>query len=560
MASAFDQLTAPGAPFELELSEGPHGPVRNFAKRHRSMGALVDAAGRRGAAEFLVQGERRVSFAEFASAVRGTAREWIGIDGLARGDRVAILGHNSIDWLIAAFAATSVGAVVVALNTAWSSPELEFVLQDSGSRFLVADSRLLARIDGQPWLPPSVRTLDPDGRPDLPRFSDLVRNTEEPFDSPVEEPDPFALLYTSGTTGSPKGCITTHMGTIAQIRLAILTGVLAKQPSSAPPESSSPGGGTKPTPPTLLATTPLFHVSGLHAGIGLALASGSKVVLTGGRFDPDEVVSLIEREHVTAWGAVPTMIHRVVDCPAAQAADLSSLQHVSVGGAPLPPDVLARAQALLGVRAGARLGNGYGLTETHGAITMNAGSDLTTRPTSVGRPTPLVDIRIMDSDGAPLPAGAVGEVEVSGPTVTAGYWNRPEATAEALSGGWLRTGDLGYLDAEGYLFLVDRVTQMIIRGGENVYCAEVEGVLGLASEVDEAAVFGVADADLGERVEAAVHLVPGMDATEAGLRSFVAERLAGYKVPDRIHMIGEPLPRNAAGKIMKDELRSLSSR
>jgi long-chain acyl-CoA synthetase len=280
------------------------------------------------------------------------------------------------------------------------------------------------------------------------------------------------------------------------------------------------------------------------------------VVLTQGRFDPSEILELIERERVTMWGAVPTMVHRVVDCPQAEPTDLSSLEHVSIGGAPLPPDVLERARALLGARV--RLGNGYGLTETHGPITMNAGSSLADRPDSVGRPTPLIDIRIVTDSGT-APAGTVGEVQVHGPTVTPGYWNRAEDNAQQLQGGWLRTGDAGYLDADGYLYLVDRLKDMIIRAGENVYCSEVEAALARIPEVDEAAVFGVPDPDLGERVEAAVRLVEDADADAQALLRALDGKLARYKIPARIHLLGEPLPRNAAGKLLKGEIRALSS-
>lgn len=552
--AAFALLTGPGAPFELETVTTPHGPARNFARRDRSMSALVERAAGRGDATFLVHAGHRLSFAEFAGIVRGTAAGWIEGHGLEKGDRVAVLGENSIAWLVAMFSATAAGAIGVAINTSWSRDEVAFALEDSSARFLVVDAGLVEEVAPLLHQVASLEALLIMGLPadDGVAFDSIVRSSDEVVRVAIDEHDPFAILYTSGTTGRPKGCVTTHAGTIAQIRLAILTGVLGKR-ASAPEGSRSPRGR-----PTLLATTPMFHVSGLHAAVGLALATGTTVVMTEGRFDPGEVLRLIDQERVTMWGAVPTMVHRLVECPEARAADLSSLEHVSIGGAPLPPTVMERARSLLPV--GAKLGNGYGLTETHGPVTMNAGQSLADRPDSVGRPTPLVEVRIVAPDGNVRLTGEVGEVQVRGATVTPGYWNRPDENADVFAEGWLRTGDLGYVDEDGFLYLVDRLKDMVIRAGENVYCAEVEAALCLLPGVDEAAVFGVADPDLGERVEAAVHPVRGATLDSQELRRSLQRHLARYKVPDRIVILERPLPRNAAGKVVKDEVRRLSIR
>jgi long-chain acyl-CoA synthetase len=545
-ADAVARLTGPGAPFEVETVDGPAGPVRAFTRRERSIRALIDRSARRGDAEFIVQGDRRLSFEAFAALVRGTSRFLVGEAGLVRGDRVAVVGANSIDWLLAVLGAAGAGGVAVALNNLWTGDELAFALADSGARFVVADADLAERLaPHRPSLPALERVLVMGSNP--------VEPAEEWPPVAIDEADPFVIIYTSGTTGRPKGCITTHQGTLAQARSVILNMLIDRELAG--------GAGAAPAPPdrprrqtALLATSPLFHVSGLHAAICLSVATGTKVVLPGGRFDPAEVLRLIETERITAWGGVPTMIHRVVDCPDIDRRDLSSLENVTMGGAPLPPDVLERATVKLGAKAS--LGNGYGLTETHGAVTMNAGRGLVDRPSSVGRPSPLVDLRIVDETGAVAPAGQVGEIQARGVLVTPGYWNRPDDNAAGFCDGWFRTGDLGFLDADGFLHVVDRLKDVIIRGGENIYCTEVEDALAAAPEVDEAAVFGLPDPDLGERVVAVASLGAGRSTTEAALRDFLAGRLARYKLPDRIAVTDEPLPRNATGKVMKAELRA----
>jgi len=521
--STVARLTGPGGPLELETVEGPAGPVRRFARREGSIRELIDRSAKRGDAEFLVQGGRRLTFEQFAGLVRGASLMMAGQLGLRRGDRVAVVGANSIDWLVAVFGAVCAGGVAVVLNDHWTADELAFAVEDSGARFHFADPALAEQIGA-------------------------VESSAEWPAVTIDETDPFVIMYTSGTTGRPKGCITTHQGTLAQVRSVILKAVLDRE------LTGDSGAGGPRRQPALLATSPLFHVSGLHAAICLSLATGTKVVFPTGRFDPAEVLRLIEEERITAWGGVPTMIHRVVDCPDIERRDLTSLESVVSGGAPLPPDVLARAQKTLGVKAS--LGNGYGLTETHGAVTMNAGRSLVERPTSVGRPSPLVDLRIVAEDGVVLPAGEVGEIQVRGVIVTPGYWNRPADNAAAFTDGWFRTGDAGWLDGDGFLHLADRLKDMIIRGGENVYSVEVEDALGSATEIDECAVFGLPDADLGERVAAVVVLVPGASTDEAELRALVGRQLARYKIPDRILVSDEPLPRNATGKIDKAELRA----
>jgi len=294
-------------------------------------------------------------------------------------------------------------------------------------------------------------------------------------------------------------------------------------------------------------------VGGIHSGVCTAMTAGAKIVFPVGKFDPEQAMRLIEREKVTVWGAIPTMLHRVVHHPKLKQYDLSSLRAISFGGAPTPPETIERAREVLPVEPS--FANAYGLTETHGIATLNGGKDLLGRKTSIGRPIPVLEMKIVDDAGAELREGKLGELVIYGPTVTPGYWNRPEATAETVRQGWLHTGDLGYRDREGFYFVVDRAKDMILRGGENVYCVEIENCMADHAEIDEAAVIGVPDLELGERVKAIVRRVPGSTLSAEEVRRHVGLHLAAFKVPEFVEFIDKPLPRNPAGKILKNLLR-----
>jgi long-chain acyl-CoA synthetase len=544
-------LTAPGAPFEIVEETVQGRTLRAFAKRERSLREKVATAAAHLDKDFLVQGERRISYADFAKLVWGAARALQHDHGLAKGDRVAILSYNCPDWIIALFGATSVGAIGVGLNGWWATEEIEYGLNDSGSRFLVVDERLYPRVE--PLLG-KLETLEkvfyigdspPSGT--LP-IDELLLPHDTPPDVPLDEDDPFVILYTSGTTGRSKGCITTHGGTIAQV-----TGIVFANVAGAALSGRSLIGDDGPKQLAALLTSPLFHVGGLHSNLCTQMTIGSKLVFSEGRFDPEQVMQLIEREKITTWGAIPTMLHRVVHHEKVGEYDLSSLKAISFGGAPTAPETIDKAREVLPIEPS--FANAYGLTETHGVATSNGGKDLLGRKTSIGRPLPILDMKIVDEQGKEVAEGQLGELLIYGPTITPGYWNRPDATAETVREGWLHTGDLGYRDSEGFYFVVDRAKDMILRGGENVYCTEIENCLADHAEIDEAAVVGVPDAELGERVKAIVRRVPGSTLGENAVRSHVAAHLASFKVPEFVEFVTDPLPRNAAGKLLKNVLR-----
>jgi long-chain acyl-CoA synthetase len=283
------------------------------------------------------------------------------------------------------------------------------------------------------------------------------------------------------------------------------------------------------------------------------MTAGAKMVFTRGRFDPEQAMQLIQDEKITMWGAIPTLLHRVVHSPKIGDYDLSSLRAVSFGGAPTPPETIEKARQVLPIEPS--FTNVYGLTETHGVATLNGGKDLLDRKTSVGRPLPFVEMKIVDESGADVPDGQLGELLLYGPTITPGYWGRPEASAEAVREGWLHSGDLGYRDEDGFYFVVDRAKDMIIRGGENVYCTEIENCLAAHPEIDEAAVVGVEDLEMGEKVKAIVKRVPGSKLAPEGVQRHVAKHLASFKVPEFVEFTDRPLPRNPAGKLLKNVLR-----
>jgi long-chain acyl-CoA synthetase len=383
-------------------------------------------------------------------------------------------------------------------------------------------------------------------------LAELLLPASQPPEAPLEEDDPFVFLYTSGTTGRPKACITTHRGTIAQVMGIVFAGMAGAMLGTAKPIVGGEGGQ-----PAGLLTSPLFHVAGLHSSVCTLMATGAKVVFTTGKFDPEQVMRLIERERVTLWGAIPTMLHRVVHHPDVKKYDLSSLKSISFGGAPTPPETIEKAREVLPIEPS--MANAYGLTETHGVATTNAGTDLLRRRTAAGRPLPVLDVQIVDDSGREVPEGKLGELLFYGPTVTPGYWNKPEATAETVRDGWLHTGDIGYRDSEGFLFVVDRKKDMLIRGGENIYCTEIEHCLADHPDIEEAAIIGVPDPELGERVKAIVRRVPGSALDVESVRRHVAAHLAPFKVPEVVEFTDKPLPRNPAGKLLKNLLRGQGS-
>ncbi|HET6340512.1 MAG TPA: class I adenylate-forming enzyme family protein [Polyangiales bacterium] len=552
-AEAAAILQAAGSPFELATETVNGRTAKVFKTRERSMREKIANATVHGDKIFLVYGDWRITFTEFIEYVWGAAHVLEDDFGVKRHDRIAILAYNRPEWLIALFGGASIAAISVGLNGWWTTDEVLYGLNDSGARYLIVDDLLWERV--KPILPQakSLETIfyigdnPPEGTVSIKKL--LVRRTDAPT-APLEEDDPFVLLYTSGTTGRAKGCITTHRGTVAQVQ-GIFYNTFVHLLFKSAKEGTPP---TLPAAPATLLTSPLFHVAGLHSTVCASITAGSKLVFGPPKFDPEFALKTLQDEQVTSWMAIPTLLQRLLDYPKLQDYDLTSLTMISTGGAPTAPETVEKAHSLLKTKPS--LATSYGLTETHGMATSIGGDEYLERKNSVGRPTPIVEIRVVDDKGNDVKPGRPGLILVGGPTVTPGYWGRAEETNQTVIDGWLHTGDIGYFDKDGYLYISDRAKDMIIRGGENVYCVEIENCLADHPEIVEAAVIGVPDRDLGERVKAVVLRTEGSQLNAADVKAHVAKQLAKFKVPEEVEFTKDPLPRNPAGKILKNILRN----
>ena len=566
LAEVRAQLTGPGGPFEVVTEEVLGRPMQVYKDRMPSLRAIPEAAIGRGDDTFLVHGDRTYDFRGFVEQTNGLARALSDRCAIRPGDRVAVLSQNNPEWCLTFWATVSMGAILVGLNGWWKADEILYGLQDSGAKVLVADAkrfeRVADRLDEAPDLT-HVLLIDvgPDDFPNavasgvkLQRLDDLGVEPSDAFpDTPIAEDDAAVIFYTSGTTGKPKGAISTHRSMIANLQntlFSTLAGAMANPEAGSALASSG-------APTVSLLTSPLFHVSGCHSNLVVGLLAGVRLVIPEGRFDPVQVLRLIAANQVTVWATVPTMVWRVCEHPARHDYDTASVTTVAFGGSPSADELQRKvAETFPNVRS---TSNAYGLTETSSVATVISGSDAKRKPHSVGPAVPTVELRIMDAAGQVLAVGETGEVCVRGPILMKGYWNKPEATAEAIDGdGFLHTGDIGHLDDEGYLTITDRKKDMIIRGGENIYCVEIENRLVDHPAIADAAVIGVPHAELGEEVKAVVQVAPGAEGeapTADDVRRWVAAELADFKVPAHVELRTEPLPRNASGKLLKNVLR-----
>ena len=545
------QLTGPGGPFEVVEEDVGGVRMKVYRERMRSLREVAALARGYGDREFLVHGDRRLTYAEALDTVDAVSAALRDRFGVRPGDRVAVLSANNPEWCLTFWATVNLGAVLVGLNGWWKADEVVYGLQDSGAVVLVADRDRFARVADRLGEAPALRAVFlVDGEP--PAGDDRVHRFEEltagpapgPPTEPIGEDDPAVIFYTSGTTGRPKGAISTHRSMIANLQntvfLTLVNGML----------SGGDGGGL---PTASLLTSPLFHVSGCHSGLVVGTLAGIKLVMPVGRFDPEKALRLIQDERITVWATVPTMVWRVCEHPASREYDTSTVTTVAFGGSPSADELQRKVRATFpNVRT---TSNAYGLTESSSVATVISGQDALERPASVGRPLPVVDVRIAGPDGEPLPPGRTGEVLIRGPIVMPGYWGKPEATAATVRDGWLHTGDLGHLDGDGFLYITDRAKDMIIRGGENIYCVEIENRLVEHPKIADAAIIGVPHPELGEEVKAIVQVEPGAALTEDEVRDWVRATLADFKVPAHVELRDAPLPRNASGKLLKDVLR-----
>ncbi|MFV2172969.1 class I adenylate-forming enzyme family protein [Actinomadura sp. LOL_016] len=550
-------MTAPGQPFEMDEIDIRGVRTRVWKNAPPTLRDVLEASRAHGDADFIVYEDDRLTFADHYARAAAFARALVERYGVGKGDRVAIAMRNYPQWSVAFFGAAAAGAVAVPLNAWWSAAELEYGLRDSGAKVLVADTQRAERLAGAlPGLGAAVLVARPGGAlpPGAADFDAVVGAAladaggpaAVPPDVALDPEDDATIFYTSGTTGRPKGALGTHRNITGNpVGLAYGLASAGLRAGRALAELMAPQRRV-----TLLSV-PLFHATGCHSVLVSSALQGGTVVLMY-KWDAATALRLIERERVTGFGGVPTMAWQVLTSPDFDSYDTSSLTGVSYGGAPAAPALVDRIRERLPERVP---GNGYGLTETSSVTTYNGGVNYLEHPDSVGPPVAVCDVRVVGPDGADLPAGEVGELLIKGPNVIKGYWNRPEETARAFVDGWFHSGDLARVDDDGFVYIVDRAKDMLIRGGENVYCAEVEAALYEHPQVADCAVIGVPHDVLGEEVGAVVVPRPGASLTAEDAREFLAGRIAAFKVPAHWWFRGEGLPRNPGGKILKTRLR-----
>ncbi len=546
-------LTRPGQPFEIETITLSGNLIKSWKNAHTTLAATVEASKDFGDREYIVFQGERLTYREHYRQVARLANHLIDEFGIQKGDRVAIAMRNYPEWSVAFWAAAAAGAVVVPMNAWWTSAELEYGLVDSGSRILIVDEQRLAcvrKIESSLPVEHIVATRceqAPEGVIALETLLATGVDDRLPHVDLTPE-DNATLFYTSGTTGYPKGTLGTQRNFCSAAKTVPFCALQSLLRSGAGVVQLA---RIAKNPQVALLSVPLFHVTGCQALMSSLFSSGGKMVMMY-KWDPSTAVDLIEREGVTGVGGVPTMTRQLVDLPGIDKRNLSSITSVASGGAPVPPELLRRIRKTI---PGAGVSNGYGITEASSAISSISGSDYDDRPESAGVPAPVCEIKIVDEKGKELPAGKTGELWVRGPNVVRGYWNKPDATEEAFVDGWFRTGDVCRIDEEGFIYIVDRLKDMIIRGGENIYCAEVEAALSEHPDVNVACVFGIPDRVMGELVGAVVEIPKGQRISAEELQKFVGQRISAFKVPSTVWIRDEPLPLGATGKVQKRELR-----
>ncbi|MEU1439221.1 class I adenylate-forming enzyme family protein [Streptomyces sp. NPDC005786] len=546
-------LTGPGGPFAVVRAEdGPQAGALVYADGPRTLREFVETTWAFGDQPFLIAGERSCSYGEFFAAASALACRLSETYGLRPGDRAVVAMRNHPEWQIAFWAAQLAGLVAVPLNAWWTEGEFTYALDDSGPRVLLVDGERLPLVaDWARKAGARVIVFHGEDQHGHDRHGEGVERYEDlPAPDPLAAPpeveirpeDDATIIYTSGTTGRPKGAVATQLaqaGAARNPRFHAAASALAR--------GVIPGQG--PAPVTLL-TFPFFHVAAFTS-LCAAMSAGGAVVLMH-KWDAEEALRLIRKHGVTHYAGVPATALQLLAAAAGTGDRLESLHMLNTGGAATPRDLVAQLTARYGERIEPR--NGYGLTETGGGVLANFGAEYRLHPGSVGRPTPTTEVRIAGPAGEALPEGETGELWLRGQALVRGYWQDEEATAQAFTGGWFRTGDLAVM-REGRVDVVDRIRDMVVRGGENVYCVEVESVLHDHPDVADPAVLGVAHPVLGEEVAAVVRLRPGAGVTVEELREHVGHALAAFKVPAHVLVSEGPLPRNASGKILKRELR-----
>ena len=540
-----------GTPFELTETEVRGVRMEVFRNAPPNLALALQNARNHGDATFLIYEGERYSFARLMDEVDGLCHALVHRYGVQKGDRVAVAMRNYPEWIIAFAAIVSVGAINVSFNAWWTEDEMDFALKDSGAKVLIGDQQ---RIDTahHSCRELGVRMLiarpERETGPDIDVWSDVVKPGLGPIVADISPDDDCTILYTSGTTGRPKGAVSTHRAVVnSLLAFSARNQVLAL---ASDPDEKMLAESKWPT--SFILIVPLFHVTGCVPVMLSCFVAGLKLVIMY-KWDAGKALPIIQEERITNFVGVPTQSWDLVNHPDFDKFDTSSLKAVGGGGAPAPATLVDKvAKSIKG--GGPQLG--YGMTETNAFGPGNVGKFYLERPTSTGRVSRPMELAVWDPvTKTPLGPNEYGEIMMFGPMLIRGYWNRPDATAETIENGWLHTGDGGYIDDDGFLFIKDRIKDMILRGGENVFCTEVEGSIYEHPAVHEAAVFGVPHERLGEEVAVAIKPNDGVAFTAEDLWKFLDGKISSFKVPNHVVIINEPLPRNAAGKFLKTALR-----
>ena len=546
---AFARITAVGEPYELVDREDIRGPVQTFVNAPTSLRQVYEDAV--SDVEFVVAEDQRWTFAEFWNDAASIGHLLVHDLGVRKGDRVAISMRNYPEWMLAFTAATSVGAIAVAMNSLWNADEMAYGLTDSGAKVLFADAERLALLESmaEPIEGLQVVAVRHTGSPaaDVELAGRMAEIGSVPMpEVDIAPTDSALILYTSGSTGHPKGVLSNHHNVIvALMAWEVEYGALTERPGNV----VAPEEGSGLVPASLLGI-PLFHVLGLHA-VFLASFRGQRKLVAMYKWDASVAAELIERERIVTFTGPPAVSGDLVRVAQSEGRDLSSLLSVGGGGAARPPEQVGQIDDTF---EKALPNTGWGMTETNAIGTIIFGAEYSERRLSSGPALCVIDLRVVDDDGNELPSGERGELQVRGPSMFREYWNKPEATADSFAeDGWFKTGDVAYIDTDGHLFIVDRIKDLISRGGENIGCGGVEAALSSHPNVIEAAVYSVPDDRLGEEVGTTMYVTEDFDETE--LREYLVDHLAKYEIPRYITTSTEPLPRTGSGKLLKRQLR-----
>ena len=542
-------VTGPGQIFELIDAEVRGVKMKVFKNAPAHLGQLFAGARGHGDKPFLVYENETYTFAQASDRIDALASLLVNTYGVKKGDRVAVAMRNFPEWVMSFAAIISVGAINVSMNSWWTEDEMDFALEDSGATVLICDQQRFD-IGAASCVKKNIKVLVVRAEKPLPagvdKWEEVLPLGDKHPGADIQPDDDATILYTSGTTGRPKGAVSTHRAIISSImafsarnNVFLMSGTKLKEVDG--PE----------VPTSFILIVPLFHVTGCVPVMLSCFVAGLKLAIMY-KWDPEKALEMIEREKITNFVGVPTQSWDLVNSPSFAKYDTSSLRAVGGGGAPSPASLVGKVQDKV------KNGNpqlGYGMTETNAFGPAITGSDYLSHPTSTGRATWPMLVEVRDENLKPVPTGQSGEIWFFGPMLIRGYWNRPDATAETIVDGWLRSGDLGRLDADGYVYVEDRAKDMILRAGENVYGAEVESAIYEHPAVHEAAVFGVPHERLGEEVGVAILPNDGMTLTPEELWAFLDDKIAKFKIPTQVVLMTEPLPRNAAGKFLKRELQ-----